>query len=306
MQKLFDCINGNAQITLFDDGTRIIASNDDCLNLDTPLSLDIKLTNKCFNACAYCYEQSNNNGKSGNLDYNFLNSLPSTCEYNVGGGNIFDDWELFYDFAYKIGKAKGIMNTTVNLKDFMENAELLWNLQDLELLRGIGVSYNRELFTSKDFNIGFFKVFWNDNNIMHIINGLITKEDLWLIKNAGVKKILVLGMKNFGNGKTYLSSHSKEISENSKSLVGWLKQTNFDIVSYDNLALAQLNLKDGLNVKTWNALYQGEDGTTSFYIDLTEGKFARNSITPKDKRHNIGELSIKEMFNIIKDETHKN
>ncbi len=302
MHKIFDCVNGNAQVILFSDGTRIINKlNDEPLNFETPLSLDIKLTNKCNNNCAFCYEGSSKNGETGNLDYNFMESLPSCCEYNIGGGNICDVQALFATLLNAIKKAGGICNTTINLSDFIEHAASFNGLQKLELLHGLGVSYNKEYAFDEMFE-SQIKSYWTNNNIMHVINGLVNYDDLKLIKDAGVDKILVLGMKNFGRGKTYLASHNKEILDNSKTLSTWLHEIHFDIVSYDNLALTQLGLKDKVEASTWDAFYQGEDGTISFYIDLVEGKFAKNSIVPIGKRYNIGDLSIKEMFSIIKNE----
>lgn len=303
MHKIFDCVNGNAQIILFSDGTRIINKlNDQPLNLETPLSLDIKLTNKCNNNCTFCYEGSSKNGEIGSLDYNFMESLPSCCEYNIGGGNICDVQALFMTFLNAIKKAGGICNTTINLSDFIEHAASFNGLQKLNLLHGLGVSYNREYALYDEMFESQIESYWTNNNIMHVINGLVDYDDLRLIKDVGVDKILILGMKNFGRGKTYLTSHNKEILENSKRLLTWLHEIHFDIVSYDNLALTQLGIKEKVNEKIWDSLYQGEDGTISFYIDLVEGKFAKNSIMPINKRYNIGDLSIKEMFNIIKNE----
>lgn len=302
MRKLFDCINGNVQVVLFSDGTRIINKLDDKpLSLETPLSLDIKLTNKCSNNCTYCYEKSAKNGVSGRLNYALFESLPAHCEYNIGGGNIFDDDLLFIQTQDKINHADGVVNTTVNLIDYLKNAVELYSLQDSGSIHGVGVSYNRMYANNESF-IPTINKFWTGKNIMHVINGIVNEQDLKLIKDAGINKILVLGMKNFGKGKTYLSSHNKEISKNSSQLLNWLEKLNFNIVSFDNLALTQLGLKDKVDTDAWNTLYQGEDGTISFYIDLVEGKFAKNSIAPVSKRYDIGNLSIKEMFNIIKNE----
>lgn len=302
MHKLFDYINGNAQVILFSDGTRIINKlNDKPLSLETPLSLDIKLTNKCSNNCTYCYEKSAKNGVSGKLNYALFESLPAHCEYNIGGGNIFNDDLLFTQAKEKINHAGGIVNTTVNLIDYLKNAVELYSLQDSGFVHGVGVSYNRMYAKNESF-IPTINKFWTDKNIMHVINGIVNERDLRLIKDAGIDKILVLGIKNFGNGKTYLSSHKKEILKNASQLLNWLEKLNFNIVSFDNLALTQLSLKDKVETDDWDVLYQGEDGTISFYIDLVEGKFAKNSITPVSKRYNIGDLGIKEMFNIIKNE----
>ena len=45
----------------------------------------------------------------------------------------------------------------------------------------------------------------------------------------------------------------------------------------------------------------GDDGNFTFYIDLVEGKFSKNSCI-LEKRYKIGDKSVDEMFNIIKNE----
>ena len=72
----------------------------------------------------------------------------------------------------------------------------------------------------------------------------------------------------------------------------------FDIVSFDNLALEQLNVKRLLSSEEWNNFYMGDDGKFTFYIDLVKGEFAKNSLS--QERFPIEDKSIDEMFNIIK------
>lgn len=47
-------------------------------------------------------------------------------------------------------------------------------------------------------------------------------------------------------------------------------------------------------------LYMGEDGTTTFYIDAVNGKFAKSST--EEVLHEIGDKSIDEMFKFITEE----
>jgi hypothetical protein len=50
----------------------------------------------------------------------------------------------------------------------------------------------------------------------------------------------------------------------------------------------------------WSEFYMGDDGNFTFYIDLVEGRFAKNSCVLA--KHQIGDKSVDEMFNIIKNE----
>jgi hypothetical protein len=48
----------------------------------------------------------------------------------------------------------------------------------------------------------------------------------------------------------------------------------FDVVSFDNLALEQLNIRRFFNIDDWNTFYQGEH---SFYIDAAMEQFKPSS-----------------------------
>ena len=74
----------------------------------------------------------------------------------------------------------------------------------------------------------------------------------------------------------------------------------FKVVSFDNLAIEQLHIKDKLSDKEWETFYGGDDGTVTFFIDLVKGVFARNSLS--QIVYPIGDKTIDEMFEIIKKE----
>ena len=75
-----------------------------------------------------------------------------------------------------------------------------------------------------------------------------------------------------------------------------LKEMN--VVSFDNLALEQLNVKRLLTQEEWDLFYQGDEGSSNMYIDAVEGKFTQNStaVTRYDLKDDV-----KEMFNVIRD-----
>ena len=87
-----------------------------------------------------------------------------------------------------------------------------------------------------------------------------------------------------------------------KYLEGGLDEVinGFKVVSFDNLAIEQLHIKDRLSDKEWEMFYGGDDGTVTFFIDLVKGVFARNSLS--QITYPIGDKSIDEMFDIIKKE----
>ena len=69
-------------------------------------------------------------------------------------------------------------------------------------------------------------------------------------------------------------------------------------MSFDNLALEQLNVRRLLTDEQWNEFYSGDDGTFTFFINLVDGYFAKNSLSLV--KYPIGDLSMDEMFDTIR------
>ena len=75
---------------------------------------------------------------------------------------------------------------------------------------------------------------------------------------------------------------------------GW-----FNVVSFDNLAIEQLDVKRLLSDEEWNEFYMGDDSVFTFYLDLVDSKFAGNSLAPEDERYDILD-NIDKMFERIR------
>lgn len=80
-------------------------------------------------------------------------------------------------------------------------------------------------------------------------------------------------------------------------------QKMFEVLSFDNLAINQLDVKRIVPVEKWDEFYMSDDGGFTFYIDMVKGEFAKNSLS--DERFPIGDLSIDEMFNFIQEKYKK-
>ena len=87
MEILTNYKNGNYTVKLYSDGTKIKETEADSFIAEFPDSIDLKITNYCDLNCPMCHEKSNIDGKEGNLDSPFLESLPSGIELAIGGGN---------------------------------------------------------------------------------------------------------------------------------------------------------------------------------------------------------------------------
>ena len=293
--KLLDIYkNGNAKIMLFDNGTRVIEYPDDeKLNVDFPLSMDCKITNKCPMGCPMCHEKSTPDGEHGDImGAEFINKLHKGTEMAIGGGAVTSHPDLV-DFLYKLKKIGVRPSITVHQKEFERNETLIKYLIDNELIYGLGVS-----FSSKNDKL-WSKILEYKNAVVHLINGIHGKEvfDYFAYNKS---KILILGYKDFGRGHDFLNTEMGKIIEEKMT---WLNQNlkdyinKFDVVSFDNLAIEQLDVKNILSKEQWDEFYQGDDGTATMYVDLVKKQFAKTSTS--SERFDLLD-NIEDMFNTIK------
>ena len=286
MKLLASYLNGNYVVRLYEDGTKIKDTKDDKFVASFPDSMDVKITNYCDLNCPMCHEMSNTLGKEGDLNSEFFSSLKKGVELAIGGGNPLSHKDLM-PFLKRM-KDKGIIcNLTINEKHLLKNKELINNLIKDKLIYGLGVSLNE----INEETIEFAKV--NKNTVFHVINGIFTGFDK--LANKGLK-ILILGYKKFGRGKDFFSEIvDKRMKETKEVLPSLLHK--FKCISFDNLALEQLDVKSLISEKEWEYMYMGDDGEASMYIDLVEKKFARSSTS--ELRYDLEE-DIISMFNKVR------
>jgi hypothetical protein len=114
-------------------------------------------------------------------------------------------------------------------------------------------------------------------------------------------KILILGYKQLRRGGDWYSKDCENIIRKQV----WLKNSleamlnHFSVVSFDNLAITQLDVKRLMSEEDWEEFYMGDDSEFTYFIDLVEGKFSKNSIAPLNERYNILD-SVDEMFEKIR------
>ncbi|MBQ2718431.1 MAG: radical SAM protein [Clostridia bacterium] len=286
MELISNYKNGNYTVKLYSDGTKIKETEADSFIAEFPDSIDLKITNYCDLNCPMCHEKSNIDGKEGNLDSPFLESLPSGIELAIGGGNPLSHSALL-PFLEKMKKREIICNLTVNEKHLIKNKEFVQKLIDEKLIYGLGIS----AFEVFDETVAFARK--NENCVLHIVTGVFENFEKIIDKNL---KVLFLGYKKFGKGKNYFSLDILRNIEKTKKLIPRLI-SRFSRISFDNLALSQLDIKRLLTDSEWDKMYMGDDGEGSMYIDLVEQKFAKSSISTK--RFSLKD-DIKEMFLILK------
>lgn len=218
--------------------------------------------------------------------------------HNCGGGNILEHPDLI-PFLQKLRDKKVIPNITLNQKHFEDNIELVDDLISKKLIYGLGISLENPTIEFIE------KVKRFPNAVIHVINGIFTESDCAALSDHGLK-ILILGYKDLRRGSQYHLNARDEIGKNQEWLKGELSDLigRFHVVSFDNLAIEQLNIKerwDEFSDKPWDEFYAGDDGMNTYYIDMVERKFARSSTADFDKRYDLLD-DVDEMFKLIKKE----
>ena len=292
--------NGNYMVYLFDDGTKVRETEGDDFIPAFSENTDVCLTKKCcnlgpdgiINNCKFCYEGCTPNGKHGRIDYHFLDTLHAGTEVALNGNDM--DHPQLDELLHKL-KEKGVFaNITVSKNQFLRNYEKIIDYQKKELLYGIGISAN-------SFDDEFIKMLEGvKNSVVHTIAGICTFEEYKKLFGHLVK-VLVLGYKNRGRGVEYLKKNNSDIYDNIQELNDNLQEVakNVLVLSFDNLAIEQLQNIHAVVGEDWDTFYMGDDGNYTFYIDLVAGTFAKNSCI--DERFPIGDKSMDDMFNFIRD-----
>lgn len=322
--------NGNHITKIYDDGTKIketgkfelklipgkkgsptmvwVPDDADHFTYDFPENADIKITDYCDAGCAYCHENSTVKGVHGDLRRieKMLDTLHAGTEMAVGGGNALAHPDLIW-FLEKL-KSKGVLaNITINQKHLHPYKDLICKLVAEELVHGIGVSLV-DSSNKDDFN--FIDTLGN-NVVIHTIAGILDEKDLEVLKN---RKVLILGYKDLRRGHAMLEKDIVEITHRMDLLRNlWLYdlKKNCKVVSFDCLAIEQLDPKNVLNVsdKDWNTLFQGSDTDVkdadgnitcaTMFIDCVTMTVARMSTAALDKRFPFtGDENIADLLKI--------
>lgn len=294
MKLLKTYINGNYSVSIFEDGTKIRKTNDDEFIAEFPENIDLKITNYCEKGCPMCHEKSNKDGlHSDILNEKFIKSLVPGTEVALGGGMV-TKYPHLKQLLEKLKKRGIIANMTLHQEEFLENKEFVDEMIKNKLVYGIGVSLHN---CNEEF-INVVKEY--PNVVVHTIAGITTLKDYHKLANNGLK-ILILGYKNFGRGIEYFDKYqeivNKNIKELNENLMSLLKQ--FKVVSFDNLALKQLEVQNKVSKETWGEFYMGDDGQHTMYIDAVERTFAKNST--RSIRYKLMN-DIKDMFKVVKEE----
>lgn len=315
--------NGNEMLFLGADGSKIRVCTDNEEKPEYPESIDLKITDQCAHGCAFCYEDCTVEGKHASLNHPFLKTLPSFVELAVGGGN-----PILHPELDKVPNLTDCVNITIHERDFIymhysslaNNDSLDAKYPELNKFNAIGVSLSNDLTTELlecfklkyatwsgySFFIGCERDYkyvaeFGDNSteiVFHIVNGVIEPEKLKLFYDKGAK-LLILGFKEKGRGKSYLENN--DVEQKKQWMYDNIEEVlkHFKVVAFDTLAMEQLNIKRFLSDEDYEKYYMGDDGSHSMYIDLVKGEFG---ISSTDNRRWPLTNDIKEMFSLVRQE----
>lgn len=289
--------NGNYVVTInIADGTKIRETEDDEFIPSFAEGMDVKITDKCDGGCPFCYEGCTSNGKHGDiLNPKFLDTLHPYTELAINGNDL--SHPDLVPFMHKMKEKKIILNMTVNQIHFERHFDTIKKWIDDGLIYGLGVS----LKEPSDEFIDMISKF--PNAVIHVINGVVSVGDLARLAGNNLK-VLILGYKNIRRGESYYEQNDEIVTALQEDLNehlfpeiihnGW-----FNVVSFDNLAIKQLHVQEHMPEDQWNEFYMGSDSEFTFYLDLVDGTFGKNSLAPEDERYPIMD-SIDDMFEKIR------
>lgn len=274
MKVLSQYKNGNYNVLLLNNGTKIRYNNATYLEPEKPENIDLKITNYCTKDCEMCYASSSKCGKHGDIiNLKFVDTMLPGSEVSIGGGNALAHPDL-EQFLKRLRDCRLIANITVDQDTFVCKRHYLKKLQEKELIHGVGISVSNPSNTVCQLISDF------PNAVAHVINGMVTLDELKMMRNRRIK-VLILGYKVLGRGKelyhhNWVSIEKRKI-ELFEALPAIVKEGWFEVVSFDNLAIDQLEPRRFLSYEQWEQMYLGNDGFCSMYVDAVEQKFAQSS-----------------------------
>ena len=251
---------------------------------------DVTITERCDGQCAFCYAGCTPDGKHGDLNAKFLDTLHPYTELAINGNDM--SHPDLIPFLERMKARMVFVNVTINQKHFEQHFGLIKDLQQKGLIKGVGVSLNK---TTPQF-IQLVKSV--RNVVIHVINGIVTRDDWYNLQNNDLD-VLILGYKTTGRGDDYLCKNQGKVERNQE----WLRESlpisfnKFRTVEFDNLALEQLDVRSMVSEDLWNSHYMGDDGDFTFFINLVGNYFAENSTS---QIHYPLMDDVVDMFNVIR------
>lgn len=261
--------NGNCVVTIESDGTKIRETSDEKFDPIFPESIDMKITDYCDLECDWCHEKSSKKGFHADIEIikKNLSGLPKGVEIAIGGGNPLAHPD-FKDLVVWLKTNGLIANVTINAKHLPRYKDVLERYIDSGFIYGIGVSYD---------GVNFFDT---PNTVYHVIAGIHGFSEIRNLISSN-RDVLILGYKKYGRGIGFFDFDVKnKIKELKNNIWRILNKGN---ISFDNLAIEQLNIDKFIIKEDWDEFYMGDDGTFTMYYDAVKNEYALSSISERVK-----------------------
>lgn len=286
--------NGNCRVSLYPDGTKV-RQWDGQAAPEFPESIDLKITDYCDAGCPFCHEQSTIAGKCAGLDHiqGLLHGLPPGVEIAIGGGNPLSHPELVPLLEYIKGQGL-ISNLTIRLQHYIENARLIKDMSTSGLIHGIGISMDNVGDALLDGIDAPEALPLPENHVLHLIAGIARPMPLLARKAKGMK-VLILGYKRYGFGEGFFDDRVESRLAEWRYWIGPVMR-NVGIVSFDNLALEQLRVREKLDKGVWDSSYMGDDGQFTMYVDAVRMEYA---ISSTSQRSPLNGMTARQAFNVL-------
>lgn len=295
--------NGNYEIRLYHDGTKIRLLDDKKFSKFEPAfaeCIDMTITEKCNYGCSFCYLGCTSEKKHPDLDSDGINTFIKSLNPGTEVAININDVEQpgLENFLMKLRNQKVVTNATVSFKELVKHESILHEWQKKQLIFGIGISTSIFDYTS----VKLIKSF--KNSVIHIIAGVLNEKDLKDLMNSietiPFVRLLVLGYKNLG--RACLNEKVKDNIDLMKDYIPRMLETT-SVLSFDNLAIEQLDVKSMFLSDTWEKIFMGNEGEFTYYVNLTDMTYGINSIAPSNERYEMKEQGYDsvQMFRYLKE-----
>ena len=176
--------NGNYEVTLYADGTKVRENDLDNLTPAFAESCDVTITQRCDGNCKFCYAECTPDGKHAELlNAKFLDTLHPYTEMALNGNDLsHPELEAFLKL---LRSKKVIPNMTVNQKHFMKHFDTISRWLYNKLIFGLGVSYAGIRDNTFIKNITSLP-----NAVIHTINGILTPKDVVFLGGNNLKLLI--------------------------------------------------------------------------------------------------------------------
>lgn len=280
--------NGNCRVTLQADGTKVRSWSGDP-SPEFPESIDLKVTDRCDAGCGFCHESSTRRGLPAAMPdvLRLIDGLPSGPEIAIGGGDPLShpDIERMMEVMVERGLVPNLTINGLHARRYKDRIDLI---RKAGLIFGLGISHAPNCRAD-------IMALADANAVLHVIAGVA--HPMELADYPSDVKVLVLGYKRYGLGTEF--ERNNDVESRLAAWKYWIGtiMRRFKSVSFDNLALQQLNIKSLITKEAWDARYMGDDGLYTMYIDAVECTFAKSSTSP---RMPAGRMTTKEMFSKVR------